>query len=199
MRPLNNLKEGNFVGKKGISEDNLKMYGVIYLGGHPSYPDKKHGEISFSVMNDCFNLQPTFGTKKWFVGLIIPYNNISKLEIVERTVSTAEGILGGINSRQLNQANNIHITYTDENGKEVLLRLEMLSGISVMGQAIKCKELIDFLKINGILDKFRVLSEEKILTNDIPTQIKKLAELKDMGILTENEFNSKKSELLAKI
>lgn len=35
--------------------------------------------------------------------------------------------------------------------------------------------------------------------NDIPTQIKKLAELKDAGILTEAEFQAKKAELLAKM
>lgn len=34
---------------------------------------------------------------------------------------------------------------------------------------------------------------------DIPTQIKKLAELKDQGILTEEEFETKKKELLAKL
>lgn len=35
--------------------------------------------------------------------------------------------------------------------------------------------------------------------NDIPSQIKKLAELKESGILTEEEFNAKKTELLAKM
>lgn len=34
---------------------------------------------------------------------------------------------------------------------------------------------------------------------DIPSQIKKLAELKDQGILSEEEFESKKKELLAKL
>jgi len=34
---------------------------------------------------------------------------------------------------------------------------------------------------------------------DIPTQIKKLSELKDQGILTEEEFETKKKELLDKI
>ena len=34
---------------------------------------------------------------------------------------------------------------------------------------------------------------------DIPEQIKKLSELKDQGILTEEEFGKKKEELLAKI
>ena len=35
--------------------------------------------------------------------------------------------------------------------------------------------------------------------DDIPTQIQKLASLKDAGILTEEEFTNKKAELLAKM
>ena len=35
--------------------------------------------------------------------------------------------------------------------------------------------------------------------NDIPSQIKKLSSLKEEGILTEEEFDSKKKELLAKL
>ncbi|MBD8046751.1 SHOCT domain-containing protein [Clostridium sp. N37] len=34
---------------------------------------------------------------------------------------------------------------------------------------------------------------------DIPGQIKKLSELREQGILTEEEFNNKKTELLARI
>lgn len=37
------------------------------------------------------------------------------------------------------------------------------------------------------------------IQQDIPDQIKKLAELKDQGILTEEEFNQKKTELLLKM
>jgi len=36
-------------------------------------------------------------------------------------------------------------------------------------------------------------------SDDIPSQIKKLAELRDQGILTDDEFNQKKSELLSKM
>ncbi|MBC5839622.1 PH domain-containing protein [Flavobacterium muglaense] len=37
------------------------------------------------------------------------------------------------------------------------------------------------------------------LTTDIPSQIKKLSELKDLGILTDEEFLRKKTELLSKM
>lgn len=42
-------------------------------------------------------------------------------------------------------------------------------------------------------------NESSRSSNDITDQIKKLAELKDAGILTEEEFHSKKTELLSKI
>lgn len=35
--------------------------------------------------------------------------------------------------------------------------------------------------------------------SDIPSQIQKLSELKDQGILTDDEFNQKKTELLSKM
>ena len=36
-------------------------------------------------------------------------------------------------------------------------------------------------------------------SNDILSQIEKLSELKEKGILTEDEFNAKKTDLLAKM
>lgn len=36
-------------------------------------------------------------------------------------------------------------------------------------------------------------------TNDITDQLRKLAELRDLGILTEEEFSAKKAELLARL
>lgn len=55
-----------------------------------------------------------------------------------------------------------------------------------------------------IMDKIQKLNDSQTngtssIDTDIPTQIKKLAELKDQGILTEDEFNKKKIELLSKM
>lgn len=51
--------------------------------------------------------------------------------------------------------------------------------------------------------KGRIGKKEEIKTapasDDIPAQIKKLADLKDQGILSEREFETKKKELLAKM
>lgn len=42
-------------------------------------------------------------------------------------------------------------------------------------------------------------SEKNSKQDDIPAQIKNLFEMKEQGILTDEEFSSKKQELLAKL
>ncbi|HRZ28031.1 MAG TPA: PH domain-containing protein [Spirochaetota bacterium] len=55
--------------------------------------------------------------------------------------------------------------------------------------------------VNDARSKFSSQSSNSSSSTNqsIPEQIKKLSELKDQGILTEDEFNKKKSELLAKM
>jgi hypothetical protein len=69
-------------------------------------------------------------------------------------VSTFEAIAGGLNSRQLNQRNNIHISFTTDDGIDVVLRLEMMTGIAVPAQAKPCAELEDLLRANQIPKQF---------------------------------------------
>ncbi len=43
------------------------------------------------------------------------------------------------------------------------------------------------------------LQKPQSVTNEIPDQIRKLAELRDSGVLTEAEFDAKKAELLSRM
>ena len=192
---------GDLFDKKEKPQGIICEYGVVYKGGHPDYLQDKIGEIDFFICEDRFELQPTLGSKKWFNGLNIAFNSISDLKIVQRQVGTMEGILGGLDSRQLNQANNIHITY-QINGQEIVLRLEMLSGITVMGQAKKCLELEDRLRTNNIRNKFRKVVVTNINNSadyNIPDLLEKLSTLHEKGIITKEEFDNKKKELLDKM
>ena len=194
---------GSLFGQKQTTPGLVQSYGVVYKGGHPDYQKEKGGKIDFNIYPDRFEFLATMGTKGWFKGLMIRYDRIQSLEIVERQVGTVEGLLGGLSSRQLNRANNIHITYEAEDGQEILLRLEMLSCVTVMGQAKKCQELMDRLRTHRILEKFRGKTQKgtegRKEIDDIPTQIEKLAALREKGILTPEEFERKKSELLSKM
>jgi hypothetical protein len=189
--------------KKPKEDGLLESYSVVYKGGHPDYPKEKAAAIEFKVFGDRFEFTPKIGSKSWFHGLMIPYDSIHHFEIVQRQVGTVETILGGINSRQLNQPNNIHIEYDGWSGSLTLIRFEMLTGVTVMGQAKTCSVLLDRLRNAQILD--RITRKEKpsvqavVIQPDIPDQIEKLAALREKGVLSQEEFEKKKAELLAKM
>jgi len=184
-------------GKKPLEEGVLKKYSVMYLGGHPDDPNKSHN-VDLKIKEDGFYM--TSDVNKKFVPMTVEYSAVKSVDIVPRTVSTVEGILGGLDSRQLNQNNNIHIAYIDEQGKDFTVRLEMITGVSVMGQAAKCNEFMDFLKVSDISGKF--ISEPHPANNaenDVLSQIEKLSKLHKSGVLTDEEFANKKAQLLEKV
>lgn len=173
----------------------IAEYKVIYKGGLLEYPKAKVAALMFQIFPDRFEIHPT-NASKWFKSEVIPYSIINDLKIAQRQVSFTEGMLGGLNSRQLNQANNIHINYL-RNGSEVLLRLEMLSGFNVMSQAKKCLELEDRLNTHNIKEKFNhTKAQGESVSNNIVDEIKKLSELRKQGVLTEQEFSDAKAKLL---
>jgi hypothetical protein len=184
------------------TETRLEVYKVVYRGGLAELPKAKVGGIELVLTPDAFRLSPTNGSRRWWRELTIPYEQVSDVEIVGRVVSTFEGLVGGLNSRQLNQDNNIHFVFTDTLGREVALRVEMLSGVTVMGQAKKCREFEDRLRTLGIRRRFKgcdPIVAEPSSELDIPQQIMQLAVLRDQGILTVDEFDSKKLELLSRL
>ena len=138
--------------RRKIEGGFLKKYSVLYLGGFPGYTSNLYN-VNLIVKKDCFLIESDI--KQRPINFCIDYSRVSNVEIVARQVSTIESVLGGLDSRQLNQDNNIHITYTDENGLELVVRLEMITGVSVMGQARECREFMDLLRINGIPKLFQ--------------------------------------------
>ena len=182
-------------------EGAIIRYEVIYLGGLPEYPKAKHGSaIGVNVMPDRFVFTKTGTSKDWFTEYEIPYDRIGELTIEKRTISNTEMLLGGGNDPNQQQENNICILFDAKDGTELLLRVEMLTGVTIYGQATKCREFMDVLRQNGILKKFKQKTNVSApVQQDVLGQIEKLANLKTMGILSEEEFNQKKAELLAKL
>jgi len=184
---------------KAPVEGAIIRYGVLYLGGLPQYPKERSNELGFNIMPDRFYLKPTQAAT-WFTDLVIPYDKVQKFEIVKRTVSNMEVLIGSGDTKSLEQDNNIEITYLTEEGDEVVLRLEMLTGITVMGQAGKCREMLDILRQNKILKQLNKQGSASASASEgIPEQLQKLKGLLDSGIINEDEFNAKKKELLAKM
>ena len=187
-------------------EGSLARYQVIYLGGFPKKPIKKSNPTSFglNIMPDSFIFKPELETRTSWYGdelFVIPYDKVVKFEIVKRQVSTTEALLSSNGETQsLEQLNNIQITHVDEDGNELMTRVEMLTGVTVYGQAEKCRELLDLLREKKILGKLNKDMQKPAAPADDPLeQLKKLNALKDAGVISEEEFNEKKAALLAKI
>ena len=169
----------------------------------PEYKDMKIKSgmaLGINIMRDRFAITKTMATKDWFNDMDIYYNQIKDIHIEKRTISNTEWILGAGDSANQQQENVICILF-ERNGQKINVRLEMLTGGTIYKQATKCKEFMDTLMQEGILDSIKNDSSHKATnnSNDVLDQIKKLSELKDAGILSEEEFNSKKTELLSKL
>ena len=194
---------------KAPVEGAIIRYQVIYVGGFEQKPEKKSNSMALglNILPDRFAIKPELLAKEqWFGDVIVevPYTSVKKFEITKRQVSTAEALLSSNgDTKSLEQENNIEITYNDENCKEHKLRMEMLTGTTVYGQAAKCKEMIDLLREHEILAIFEKNAnvEAGTLSSgvDIADQIAKLAALKEQGILSVEEFNAKKTDLLSKM
>lgn len=191
---------------KAPIEGNIARYQVIYLGGFPMKPLKKSNSLAlgFNIMEDRFIFKPEYLAKtEWFgeENFEVLYSQVTKFEVVKRQVSTTEAMLGSGDTVSLEQLNNIEITYDDAEGDEHVLRVEMLTGTTIYGQATKCREMLDLLREKKILNQLNKASVTPTTSNepDILEQIEKLSALKEKGILTEEEFASKKEALLSKL
>lgn len=125
-------------------------------------------------------------------------------KITTRSLSIAEEILSLKDISLMKTDNNIEITYRDTGNKKHIVRLQMLTGITPVGQANKCRELLDFLNSEDAFasnkEKNSKETQQTVANkDDVITQIKKLNELKEVGALSEDEYQRKKEELLQKI
>ncbi len=162
-------------------------------------PKAKAGAWGMNVMPDRFAFRVTSTTKNWLYDLDIAYEDVTDIRIEKRTISNAEVLLGAGNDANQEQENVVVIEYKDEQGRNATLRLEMLTGVTIFNQAAKCKELMDLLRKNDILDKLKKSEKSATGGEDVLAQVEKLSKLKDAGVLSEEEFLEKKTELLAKL
>lgn len=194
-------------GNKKPSEDAgpapLAEYKVVYRGGLPHLPKAKVAGIELRYWPDRLTLDPTAAAKKFWEPLELPYAAISELSIAQRQVSATEGLLaagkpGG--AKDLATDNNIHISYTGQDGQSMLLRVEMLTGVTVTGQAKKCAEMLDMIRVNRIREQFTQTGAipQDAFAVSVADELAKLGQLAQQGILSPDEFAAAKARLLGR-
>ncbi len=134
---------------------------------------------------------------------------------VAKGVSKVIPVIGGVISGGLNFASMLPMAnrlqkaldsasfgYTEEDLAKDIIEIENISDAEPAEEKDVKTKIVDGGKkaldnISGLFSKKK--TAHSIQSEDIMETLKKLSELKDAGIITEEEFNNKKAELLAKI
>ncbi|WP_299060939.1 SHOCT domain-containing protein [uncultured Polaribacter sp.] len=134
------------------------------------------------------------------------FSNINRLAIQENgqvtVFDTLDNQIGGVGQQQ---GGNYAVTFTSQYGTVNLNSLPIISGEQNNQQAAQFQEPIknDFIENPIIPNKPEPIQEfttnNNGLEEDIFDKIEKLAGLKDKGILSKEEFNTKKTELLSRL
>jgi len=170
-----------------------------YLGGHPDIEQRTIGNIYVNKKGIFFDasLSPKF--------IYIPIQNIIKSEFkneeqiskdVTLTRLLAFGIFAfGLKKKRKEVQNYLIVTY-DENGIENTIIFESKNASALASAMIKARQL--YAKENP-QEQVSDSAEGNSPAKDIPEQIKKLAELMEQGIITQEEFENKKADLLSRM
>ncbi len=183
---------------KLLEKEAICSYSVLYLRGLDEHP-KRLFNIKMLVFDDRLLFKDDLGKQRF--NLTIPYTNIFDIHSEKRKVGSITGLISlgaGGGRRDFETENNFIIRYEDYQNQEQKIRFEMVTGITIFGQAQKVEEFLS--RIENFQSKFVNFTEAaKKEETDTATQIEKLASLYKKGILTKEEFEQKKKELLARM
>jgi hypothetical protein len=174
-------------------------YGKIacdYCGGLVDEIDAKNPftvNITLEGIEVTFFLSPsvkrTFNPYNRRKTIVFPMDNIKDVTLTRLLLT---GVLAfGLKKKSKNVTNYLTIEY-DLDGIHSDLILKGASIVKLNSLILKARR--DYLIENPLAQPI-----EESTASNIPSQIKQLSDLKNQGILTEEEFSYKKAELLAKM
>jgi len=180
-------------------EKVIAKYKVLYIGGHPDYPtDPKF--LKTHITLNLYENKLEFLGKDWFPGVVIPFDLIQDVFLSKREISGLDVLGLGVLAGTTKVLNNINIQYVDDRGTTLNLIFEMISGGTIWGTVKKCRQLLSYIPVNHARQDTSGKAEPQNDDFDSVLQtIQKLSQLREQGILTEEEFKSKKEELLKNI
>ena len=178
-----------------LPEPKNSLYGAVLTTYVVNYQKGLPGKEKTIILIQMFLTENGFLFRADGFDLYINYNKVIRFEPVKGMglVWTSSFVWDNIREKLF------EITYLDNNNLRRSVRFEIyVDVISLNKNYNACRELLWFLKDHGLFDKF-ISSTQDNTSTDIASQIEKLAELHKSGILTDEEFQSKKTELLKKL
>ena len=161
---------------------------ATYRGGVAGYPSAASSYGMAVVLSKSFAFYDNQVTVK------IPYANVLEIKLDNFQVGAVRGVLAsGAVALQLQQTQNILcIRYKDEKGVEREARFQVNGSATIPGEAERARELLNYLL------EFKGNFASNAASDPI-ARLEKLKALKDQGVISEAEFQAKKSKLLAQM
>lgn len=198
MTSINNLieKRNKLKEKKLIFNDNIQNSGLTvafskakYMGGHPELLGEKLGKLTVKSIGVFYQVDKNYNS------IFIPVEKITKAEFqTGEQVSKNEALsrilaFSGFSFAFEKKARERHMyltIYYSENGVECGILFESKEANRIASAVTKIMQ--EYAKVNKV-------------TNDISIieLMKEISMLKAMSVITEEEFNEKKKELLSRI
>ena len=156
-------------------------------------PVKKKSRWTMCLTPEAFVFAGTDSTRAY-----IPYERMVNFEIKDRIPPLTNSVMRAYMGTPYKTI--IEFAFIGNTEQLEVFRFETASSIVVSKNQQECERLLYTMKANGIFDKFQKSnSGTPSSENDILGQIEKLGELHKSGILTDEEFATKKAELLKKL
>lgn len=187
-----------------------KQFTVDYLTGIPEF--KKPSTICTLSMD----IESVKIKKQWSSEAKLSWKAITKITSEDRTQITRSLSMGkaaaglvllgpfgallgaGMGTKHDDSQYFIVITYTDELGEESRLVLQPRMAMSNQSKANEIATVLREARKGYMLRNGIMTESKQVQTNNSSNldELERLAELKDKGIITEDEFNAKKKQLL---
>jgi Short C-terminal domain len=165
-----------------------------YRGGYPGFPKSadKYG-IAYILAESVAFIDDQ-------VSWLVSHNKIIKAELDFFQVRGTRAFLGGANmTRTLQEVKNtVAVTYVDDENVERIIKFQIHGAATIPGEGVKAQEFLNqLLTFKGNFSQ--PLQKDSVNSIDPLETLKKLQELRQMGALSESEFDEKKQEILKRL
>jgi hypothetical protein len=186
--------------KKAAAQVKAESWPASYLGGFSGFTSryKEPVKMRFDATQVAIENSPILGDKR--VLWVMPYNKIKDVRIdTAEHLTAARLLLTGILAFGLKKKDRyLVVSFEDQNG---MMQNPVFEGMWInSAQQEIYKRITQARQAQAPLPPVDQQPQQPpAATIDVAEQIEKLGKLRDKGLLTEQEFDSKKQELLARM
>lgn len=190
---ISNIHDGDHTSSENMPVSKPVSYSIIYKGGHPKLNKEKSGTITISdtgITITCGLSGSAYIPFSDMVGVHFETTDQIEKRITATRLLTLGVFALAFKKKKKTTEKFFTIDY-EENGLENTV---LLSGPNAQIAHSETFNRLSKYKLNNKPNES--VQQETVQTNDPYEELKKLKELLDMGIITQEEFDKKKKELL---